>query len=266
MRSSDWALFFVFLLLGMAAGVYYAWAINPVEYVETAPASMRDDYVADYLTLVSLAYASTGDLDRARTRLALIPDPNPAGALSQLAQIRLAAGRPEQEARSLALLAAALGERPTPLAAVSTPAVSVSVTPQGPTRTPTITRPPPPTRTPTSTPGAPFEMVNREQICDPDLTAALIQIEVLDAAGRPVPGIEALVVWDEGQDHFYTGLKPELGIGYGDFTMQEGVYYTIQLVESGVPITGLIAEDCLSDEGELFPGSWLLTFQQPAQP
>lgn len=266
MRSGGGVLFFVFLLLGLAAGLYYAWVINPVEYVETAPASMRADYQADYLTLVALAYASTGDLDRARTRLALIPDPDPAGTLSQLAQIRLAAGRPEKEARSLAMLAAALGERPTPVASASTPAASPFSTPTGPTKTPTITRPPPPTRTPTSTPGAPFEMVDREQICDPDLLAALIQIEVLDAAGRPVPGIEALVVWDEGQDHFFTGLKPELGVGYGDFTMQEGVYYTVQLVESGVPITGLITEDCISEDGDLFPGSWMLTFQQPALP
>jgi hypothetical protein len=71
-----------------------------------------------------------------------------------------------------------------------------------------------------------------------------------------------LIIWDTGQDHFFTGLKPELGVGYGDFTMTEGVTYTMQLVESNTPVTGLMAEECIGDNGELFFGSWLLTFKQ----
>ena len=92
----------------------------------------------------------------------------------------------------------------------------------------------------------------------------MIQIEVQDAAGRPVPGMEVLVVWDEGESRFYTGLKPELGMGYADFTMQPGVSYTLQLIDSEIPVTGLSTEECTSEDGESFLGSWLLTFQQPA--
>ncbi|MBI1865988.1 MAG: HD-GYP domain-containing protein, partial [Nitrospirae bacterium] len=43
--------------------------------------------------------------------------------------------------------------------------------------------------------------------------------------------IEIVVVWDAGEDHFFTGLKPELGQGYADFTMTEGVSYTLRLAE-----------------------------------
>jgi hypothetical protein len=108
--------------------------------------------------------------------------------------------------------------------------------------------------------------LEKEKVCDTNLAGPLIQVEVLDAAGRPVPGVEALVVWDTGQDHFFTGLKPELGIGYGDFTMTQGLYYTLQLVDTEVPVTGLYVEDCVGEDSELFPGSWLLTFHQPLLP
>ncbi len=258
--------FLLTIVLGLVGGLYYSWAINPVSYVETAPASLRAEYREDYLALIASAYASTGDLDRAKARLALLPDPDPAGTLSQLAQIRLATGDSQFEARALAQLAAALGDRPTPVDTQPAYASSASPTPTGPTPTYTLTPPPPPTRTPTSTPGAPFELIEKQQICDPDIPLPLLQIEVLDAAGRPVPGIEVLVVWDSGQDHFFTGLKPELGMGYADFTMSEGVIYTLQLVDSEIPLTGLTTEDCLSEDGEFLVGSWLLTFQQPPKP
>ncbi len=264
MNKERWLPLVIGLLLGIALGLYYAWEFNPVEYLETAPAALRDEYKAEYYALIALAYASTGDIERAQSRLAQIPDPDHAGTLSQLAQTRLAAGRPEREVRALALLAAALGERPAPFATTPSTQGYSTPTPATPTRTATITRPPR-TNTPTATPGAPFEMVERELVCDTELETPLIMIEVVDAAGQPVPGIEALIIWDEGEDHFFTGLKPELGSGYADFTMQVGVSYTLQLVDADIPITGLFAEECAGEDDETFPGSWLLTFQQPAE-
>lgn len=261
MKIEKWFPLLFGIILGLALGLYYAWVVNPVEYLETAPAALRDEYKADYYNLIALAYDSTGDIERAQSRLAQIPDSNPAGTLSQLAQTRLAAGRPDNEVRALALLAAALGERPAPFESTPSPQGDPSPTPTMPTAT--ITRPPR-TSTPTATPGAPFEVVEKELICDPDLTVPLIQIEVIDAAGDPVAGIEALIVWDEGEDHFFTGLKLELGIGYADFAMQVGISYTLQLVDSNFPVTGLSAEECVGEDGETFPGSWLLIFQQPA--
>ena len=258
--------FLLAIVLGLAGGLYYSWVINPVSYVETAPSSLRDEYREDYLALIASAYASTGDLDRARVRLALLPDLDPAGTLSQLAQIRLASGDSQFEARALAQLAAALGDRPTPADTQPASASSATSTPTGPTPTYTLTPLPPPTRTPTSTPGAPFELIEKQQVCDPDIPLPLLQVEILDAAGRPVPGVEVLVVWDAGQDHFFTGLKPELGMGHADFTMSEGVIYTLQLVDSEIPLTGLAAEDCRTEDDELLSSSWLLTFQQPAKP
>ena len=248
-----WLFFALGFAIGLAGGLYYAWLISPVEYVETAPDSLRPDFRADYLGLIASAYASGGDLVRARTRLALFPDLDPVNELAALAQQRLAGGFAESEARALSELASALGQGPTRTPTPTARGTSVSPTPSNTPR-------PTPTRRPTSTPGAAFMLTAREQVCDELLAEPLIQVVVLDAAGEAVPGQEVIVVWDTGQDHFFTGLKPELGLGYGDFTMTEGVSYTLQLADSPQPITNLVTHEC--ENGETFLGSWLLRFEQ----
>jgi hypothetical protein len=70
------------------------------------------------------------------------------------------------------------------------------------------------------------------------------------------------IVWDTGQDHFFTGLKPELGIGYGDFGMTEGLSYTLQLEDSTQPVAELFTHVCESEGLESYLGSWLLRFEQ----
>ncbi|MGH2626413.1 MAG: hypothetical protein ACRDHY_07170, partial [Anaerolineales bacterium] len=52
--------------LGASVGLYYAWVVNPVRFIDTAPASLRADFQADYLALVAAAYTATDDLDRAQ--------------------------------------------------------------------------------------------------------------------------------------------------------------------------------------------------------
>lgn len=252
---SRWLFLMLGFTVGLAGGLYYAWLVNPVEYIETAPESLRADFRADYLGLIASAYASGGDLVRARTRLALFPDLDPATELAALAQQRLAAGLADTEANALSQLASALSQGPIRTPAPTTRGVSVSPTPS---RTPR----PSPTRRPTATPGAAFLLASREQICDPLLSQPLIQVVVLDAAQGPVPGQEVIVVWDTGQDHFFTGLKPELGLGYGDIAMTEGISYTLQLADSQQPVTNLAVHECAGEGDEPYLGSWLLQFEQ----
>jgi hypothetical protein len=254
------------LILGLLAGLLYSWVINPLEYTDTAPASLRQDFKDDYLSLLASAYSATGDLNRARARMSLLGLSAAPEELSRLAQSRLASGRPESEARALAQLAAVLGERPSDVSLTAPAATSTSATQARPTSTAT----PPPTRTrtptPSATPGAPFILVDQQPICDPELLESQIQIEVLDAAGDGVPAVEILVIWDSGQDRFYTGLKPELGIGYADFTMSPGTIYSLQISQSDSPVPGIVAEDCQDSLGRSYSGSWRLTFQQPPAP
>lgn len=254
------------VVLGVAVGLYYAWVFNPVEYVNTAPSSLREGYREEYMTLIAEAYEATGDLQRARARLALFDLAEPADALGALAQERLGDGGADDEARALARLAADLGQGATPVPTLrtrlsSTATPSPSPTPRRVPRLPPSTRTP----TPTATPTAPFELVDRDQLCDPDLLPPLLQVVIADAEGEPVPGMEVTVIWDQGQDHFFTGLKPELGQGYGDFTLDPDFTYTVQLERADVPVASVSSPTCELNSGQTFPGSIRLEFGQPGQ-
>jgi hypothetical protein len=279
------------LVLGAVFGIVISWVILPVRYVDTAPDSLRADFKDAYRALIAVAYLSSGNVERARYRL----DALEAGASANLSQrlILLAeqGSRPPSEIQALTLLGAALSgqeapelvtnpvepsETPEPVPSASptplliqteaTPGSEASETPNPETPRPrsTITRTPTlvPSRTPTLTPGAAFALESQEQVCDLNLAEALIQVEVLDAAHQPVPGIEILVRWDGGEDFFYTGLKPEFSLGYADFGMTPGVVYQLQLASGGSPVTDLAAVECDAETGR-FWGGWRLTFVQP---
>lgn len=288
------------LIIGVVFGVLYAWLVSPVEYVDTPPASLRADFKDQYRQMIALAHQANGDLNRASVRLSLLQDADPAAALAAQAQRARAQGASAQEAEALAGLASALGQpvatlpaslpplvltdvgatlapesaastasasptaaSPTAGSATRTPSPTVTRTP---TRTPTplATFTPLPTRTPTPTQGAPFALTGQEQVCDPALGEPLIQVYVFDAAENPVPSVEILVTWGlNGQDRFFTGLKPELGLGYADFTMTPGEVYTLRLASGGLPVENLSAEECARPSGERYWGSWKLTFTQP---
>ncbi len=103
------------LVLGLVFGLIYSLGINPAVYGNIAPAQLAEEDRAAYRLLIAETYAATGNLDRARLRLALLDDADLVYTLGAQAQRALAAGEPE-EARSLALLASALqnaGSLPT---------------------------------------------------------------------------------------------------------------------------------------------------------
>ena len=289
------------LVIGAVLGVLYAWGLQPVQYTNTTPASLRADFKDQYRALIASAYMADGDLVRARARLELLKDQDVYQVLAVQAQQSLAAGKAPQEARALGMLAVALGQSPptlpapasgspsalpggetiaplapgtqaitlthtstatlviTPSGATSTPASQT--TQSGPTLAPTITLLP--TRTPSPTPGAPFALKSEELFCKDDLGTPLVIVQASDAAGQGVPGVEAVVEWDGGESHFFTGLKPELGTGYADFAMTPGVVYTLRLAAGGQIIPNLTPTECEGQDGGRFWGSWLLVFTQP---
>src|SRR3989304_328452 len=70
--------------------------------------------------------------------------------------------------------------------------------------------PPPrprPTPLPTFTPGAPFRLSQRLLVCDDPAPLPRLQVIVLDSAGDGGPNLLVRVIWDAGQDQFFTGLK-----------------------------------------------------------
>ncbi len=280
------------LVIGVIIGLVYAWRIAPVKYVDTSPATMRQDFKDQYRALIALAFAADNDLARAQARLELLKDPDSAQAVAIQAQQALAGGHPPAEAHALGLLAVALSQNAnasltsesSPVA--TTPVPTPSETPLPATATPSPTSPPVspspstaisvtlpasvaaftplPSRTPTPTSGAPFVLSgDAKLVCDATLKRPLIMVEAKDAAGQPVPGVEIIVNWSGGEDHFFTGLKPEHGPGYGDYVMTPDVTYTIHVADGGQQVPGLKASACTGSGGSQFLGSWSLVFIQP---
>jgi hypothetical protein len=295
------------LLIGAVLGLAYAWFYAPVHYVDASPASLSESYRDHYRVLISAAFLANGDLPRARARLGLLGDPDPARLLAIQAQRALAEKQPEQVINALGLLAVSLSEGglpavalpPTPapmpaitqaaalppptqtsppvdtipaatastagttsvLAEAATSVPTEAATPTSRPRTPTPTLLP--TRTATPTQGAPFVLKDKSPLCDIKVREPRIIIHTLDAAGQPVPGVEIIVSWPGGEDRLFTGLKPELGLGYGDFNMTPGVSYSVHLAEGGELVQGLLSNECETRAGERFWGSWALMFAQP---
>jgi hypothetical protein len=273
------------LVLGVAMGLFYSWVISPVKYVDAPPYALRADFKDEYRALVAAAHLYSYDLLRAEDRLEQLKEDNPSENLAMQAQKALAEGRPDEEVRALGILGLALGEGVTPLALSSstaqvvistqsitaiTPTPIVNLPISNPTQTSTVpvpqaTKTLQPTSTATSAPtvGAAFVLQETMLVCNPDQSQPLMQVEIKDAAGQPVASIELVVTWDGGEDHFFTGLKPELGQGYADFLMTPGVVYSLQIADGGQAVNDLTAAECLLDNGSRYWGSWMLTFIQP---
>ena len=72
MNNSVLSRLLVGLALGLVIGLLYGWVIRPVEYIDTTPNTLRDDYRTDYVLMVAEAYAGDEDLDSALIRLAAL--------------------------------------------------------------------------------------------------------------------------------------------------------------------------------------------------
>lgn len=74
---SRWGQFLVVLVVGLVLGVIYGWVISPVEYVDTSPDTLRDDFRTDFVLMVAEVYQSERDVELAVQRLALLGEAHP---------------------------------------------------------------------------------------------------------------------------------------------------------------------------------------------
>jgi hypothetical protein len=144
-----------------------------------------------------------------------------------------------------------------PAPVISTPTLGETAIPL-PTSFDTVA--PRPTHLSTSTPGAPFELANQSPFCEPN-QPGLLQVSVQDSNGKPVAGVELVITWLGGEEHFFTGLKPELGNGYADFAMTSNVEYALS-TNNGPRVTGLVSSACTAPDGSSYPGGIRLEFKQ----
>lgn len=259
------------LLIGLGLSLYYAWVVNPVVYTDASPSRLSERYRAEYILLVSQNFAQDGDWPRAQTRLARLNDSALANTVDALLAQFVREQRAPEDIRVLALLARQMGVAtqtvalfaPTPLPdLLPTPTIApeTAVSPT-PTNTPfptTFPSPTPlPTPTPTSTPDFNYRLLDQQRLCRPGEDTPLIVVLTQDAFLNDLPGVAVLVSWQNGADRFFTGFKPAISPGYGDFTMEPDISYTVVLAEGSPEVSGLRIEPC--DDGR--DGGWQLTFQ-----
>jgi hypothetical protein len=266
------------LILGLILGVVYSWVISPVSQVDTHPSLLRTDYKDIYRSLISRAYQSNNNLPRAEARLELMGDDEPALALAAQAQRFLAEGGDNEMAIILANLSAAIQNAElanNPIPPTVTAAPDPEITPTASTETgenggnspevPAVTiehQDWTPTPAPTESP--PFILQDSSPICDPTLGESLIQVIATNGAGDGIPGVAIqIVLGNDPNEVFYTGLKPELGLGYADFSAEPGLTYQVEIPDSGLIVSEIEVPTCQTESEESYWGSWEIYITHP---
>jgi len=276
-------------IIGVAAGLYVAWEAWPVQYYDSDPSALNREYVTDYMVLIAEQHAVDGNTDRARARLQELGIEDIEEAVGQLTNYYIAEGGNLRTVRALAGLSYALGAgtsgmaiylqkaTPTPTPpSTSTPSPTATIAPtstQTSTVIPTSTVTPTATMVketvaPTSQPTATatnqpiFLLTERRRICSMEENAGKIEVYVQEANGAGIPGMQIDISWEDGQESFFTGLKPDHGAGYADYAFRELDWeYAITLPLSGDTASMIaahpVAAGCPSGSTAV---SWQLTF------
>ena len=77
MRLNRWLFIVLALLAGIAAGLAYGWVIDPVDFYDLTPDTLRADYKADYVLMTAEAYHAEQDPGLAARRLAVFGSQSP---------------------------------------------------------------------------------------------------------------------------------------------------------------------------------------------
>ena len=91
---SRWVRFLIVIFIGIALGLLYGWLIDPVDFVDTNPGTLRTDYKADYVLMVAEAYQVENSLGLAARRLALLGAESPYDIANQSLQDATQIGYP----------------------------------------------------------------------------------------------------------------------------------------------------------------------------
>jgi hypothetical protein len=117
-----WLYSVIALVIGISLGLLYGWKINPVQFVDTTPASMRADYQANYVLMIAEAYHVDQNIDLAIRRLAVLGSDSPADIAAQALQTGQNIGYSPNDISLLEeLMRAVQAHQPLPAPIESTP-------------------------------------------------------------------------------------------------------------------------------------------------
>ena len=280
-----WPLLFFGLIVGAAAGLAYAWGVSPVVEYDTEPWQLRSADKAHYVVAIMLDYSYDGDLNHAVERLLELQlEGDPIQAVANIACNLASTGYIDSNSglravRTMMTFYQLQGKQgcadtllpslqePPPTTVVEVIIPTATFMPPA-TKTPTPVGASGPTPTPirlivpTSAPQSDYVLANISTFCS-STASGVIEVEVQNFDGEGVPGQQVRVRWDNGTDTFFTGLKPERGPGYGDFSITAGNGYTVDLPGRSDPISEpLSAAPCTTDSGESATTSYRIVFRE----
>jgi hypothetical protein len=108
MKASNLFLILFALLLGVSAGLAYGWFIDPVDFYDLTPDTLRADYKTDYVLMTAEAYRVEQDAGIAARRLAIFGVQSPSAIATEALVYARANGFPESDIAILQELVTAL--------------------------------------------------------------------------------------------------------------------------------------------------------------
>jgi hypothetical protein len=76
-NRSRWVFIILALLVGIGLGLAYGWFVDPVDFFDLSPDTLRADYKADYVLMTAEAYRAEQDPGLAARRLAIFGTKSP---------------------------------------------------------------------------------------------------------------------------------------------------------------------------------------------
>ena len=98
---SRWVRFLIVIIIGIALGLLYGWLVDPVDFVDTTPNTLRADYQADYVLMVAEIYSADRDAEAAVNRLTYLGDPSPVNSIENAMIFAVEAGYGPDDLRKL---------------------------------------------------------------------------------------------------------------------------------------------------------------------
>jgi hypothetical protein len=96
-NRSHWVLIVLALAAGIGIGLAYGWIIDPVDFFDLTPDTLRADYKADYVLMTAEAYRLEQDPGLAARRLAIFGTQSPSAIAAESLEYARANGFSEAD-------------------------------------------------------------------------------------------------------------------------------------------------------------------------
>ena len=108
MKSQRWIFILIALCAGIGLGLAYGWVIDPVDYYDLTPDTLRADYKTDYVLMVAEAYRVEQDPATAAQRLAVFGSLSPSSITANALEYARENNLPAQDIAALQELVTAM--------------------------------------------------------------------------------------------------------------------------------------------------------------